>query len=254
MLYKNLTNIIQNLGKKKFRIKYNLFKAEGEKIVNELLLSNLTTDTIIAKNEWIKKNSDILNKDNIKIIEATNEELKSISNFQSYPDVIALAKIPSYKIANDEIKSELSILLNGVQDPGNLGTIIRLADWFGIKNIFCDTDCAGIFNPKCVQASMGAVLRVKIHYVNLINLIKEYKNSDFHCYGAFLEGKNIYESNLSKKGFIIMGNEGKGISNELSEFIDKKITIPSFANAKLSTESLNVSIATGIILSEFKRR
>jgi len=253
MLYKNLTNVIQNLGKKKFRIKYQLFKAEGEKIVNELLLSNFTTDTIIAKEEWIKKNSHLLDK-NIKVIEASNGELKSISNFQSYPDVIALAKLPSYEINKKEIKSELSILLNGVQDPGNLGTIIRLADWFGIKNIFCDTDCAGIFNPKCVQASMGAILRVKAHYTNLTNLIKEYKTEDFHCFGAFLEGKNIYESNLSKVGFIIMGNEGQGISQELTQFIDKKITIPSFTNSKSRTESLNVSTATGIILSEFKRR
>ena len=239
MLSKQLTKIVQNLEKKKFREKYNLFKIEGEKLVGELLRSSFKIHSVLAFPEWIERNQ---------------REMAEISNFQSLPEVVALAEIPQYDREETEIRQNLSLVLNGIQDPGNLGTILRVADWFGIRHVFCDTDCAGVYNPKCVQASMGAIFRVKSYYTDLISLIRDTKNEDFPVFGTFLDGENIYESKLSNRGFIVMGNEGKGISDEIRQLTDRKLTIPSFARNECSTESLNVGVATGIILSEFKRR
>lgn len=252
MLSKHVTKIVQNLEKKKFRDKYNLFKTEGEKLVQELLVSGLKTQTVIAYPEWLEKNRERVV--GLEIIEVCEKEMHTISNFQSLPQVIALAEIPQYTCDEDTVRQSLSLILNGIQDPGNLGTILRLADWFGIRTVFCDSDCAGAFNPKCVQASMGAVFRVKVFYTELTSLIKKYKSETFRCYGTFLAGENIYTTTLGPTGFIVMGNEGKGISSDVEELVDLRLTIPSFANNPNSTESLNVGVAAGIMLSEFKRR
>lgn len=252
MLSKQLTKIVQNLEKKKFREKYNLFKIEGEKLVGELLRSSFKIHSVLAFPEWIERNRQTAS--HVNVMEIGQREMAEISNFQSLPEVVALAEIPQYDREETEIRQNLSLVLNGIQDPGNLGTILRVADWFGIRHVFCDTDCAGVFNPKCVQASMGAIFRVKSYYTDLISLIRDTKNEDFPVFGTFLDGENIYESKLSNRGFIVMGNEGKGISDEIRQLTDRKLTIPSFARNECSTESLNVGVATGIILSEFKRR
>lgn len=251
MLSKHLTNIIQNLEKKKFREKYNLFKIEGEKLVQELFLSDMKVDTLIARPSWIERNRRKAQSYNT--IEVNEIEMGRVSNFKSLPEVIALAQIPVKEHSPEEIKNELSIVLNGIQDPGNLGTILRLSDWFGVRHVFCDHDCANIFNPKSVQASMGAIFRVNVFYLDLVEFIPRFVDQNFPCYGAFLEGENIYRTELRTKGFIVMGNEGNGISPEIERFVTRKITIPSFAHSPYSTESLNVGVATGIILSEFKR-
>ena len=251
MLIKHLTNIIQNLEKKKFREKYNLFKIEGEKLVQELFLSDMKVDTLIARPSWIERNRQKAQSYNT--IEVNEIEMGRVSNFKSLPEVIALAQIPVKEHSPEEIKNELSIVLNGIQDPGNLGTILRLSDWFGVRHVFCDHDCANIFNPKSVQASMGAIFRVNVFYLDLVEFIPQFVDQNFPCYGAFLEGENIYRTELRTKGFIVMGNEGNGISPEIERFVTRKITIPSFAHSPYSTESLNVGVATGIILSEFKR-
>lgn len=251
MLSKHVTKIVQSLEKKKFRDKYNLFKIEGDKLVQELLLSDFKIDTLIAYPEWIARNPNFCHVP--KVIEADTREMGLISNFQSLPEVVALAEIPEYTYSGEEVKQSLSLVLNGIQDPGNLGTIARVADWFGIRHIFCDTDCANIYNPKCVQASMGAVFRVKTHYTELIPLLQTFSAPDFPCYGTFLNGENIYKTRLNPQGFIVMGNEGNGIRPEIEQLIQYKLTIPSFAQSSYSTESLNVGVATGIILSEFKR-
>lgn len=252
MLSKHVTKIVQNLEKKKFREKYNLFKIEGEKLVQELLISGLKIKTVIAYPEWLEKNSEHVK--GIEILDVCEKEMHTISNFQSLPEVVALAEIPQYTCDENTVRSSLSLVLNGIQDPGNLGTILRLADWFGIRTIFCDSDCAGVFNPKCVQASMGAIFRVKVFYTELTSLIKKYKSETFHCYGTFLAGENIYKTTLGSTGFIVMGNEGKGISPDIEQLVDLRLTIPSFAGNPNSTESLNVGVAAGIMLSEFKRR
>ena len=251
-LSKHLTNVVQNLEKKKFREKYNLFKIEGEKLVNEALLSNFQVHTIIAKEKWLKEHEKKIN--NFQLVEVSEREMEKLSNFKSPPEVIALIKIPEQKWQEEHIRHSLSVILNGVQDPGNLGTILRVCDWFGIHSIFCDTDCAHAFNPKSIQASMGAIFRVHVFYLDLLEFIPQFVNSDFHCYGTFLDGDNIYQTSLQNTGFIVMGNEGKGISPEIEPFISQKLTIPRFAESSYSTESLNVGVATGIILSEFKRK
>ncbi|MEG1948992.1 MAG: RNA methyltransferase [Odoribacter sp.] len=251
MLSKQVTKIVQNLEKKKFRDKYNLFKIEGDKLVGELLYSNIKIHTLIAYPVWIERNRISLT--DIHVEEADEREMHTISNFQSPPEVIALAEIPDEKIDEAAIANSLSLVLNGIQDPGNLGTILRVADWFGIRQIFCDDDCAGVYNPKCVQASMGAIFRVQTIYTPLEPLLQKYSSETFPCYGTFLKGENIYREKLTNQGFIIMGNEGKGIRPEIEHFINHRLTIPSFATGKNRTESLNVAVATGIILSEFKR-
>lgn len=251
MLSKHLTNVIQNLEKKKFREKYNLYKVEGDKLVQELLLSDMKTETLVAFPEWIERNRQSIQSK--EIIEVNDIEMGRISNFKSLPEVIALAQIPVKEYDPEDIRDNLSVILNGIQDPGNIGTILRVCDWFGIKNIFCDYDCANIFNPKSVQASMGAIFRVNVFYLNLVRFIPQFVSDIFPCYGTFLQGENIYKMNLRTKGFIVMGNEGNGIAPEIERYVSHKITIPSFAHSLYSTESLNVGVATGIILSEFKR-
>ena len=252
MLSKQVTKIVQNLEKKKFREKYNLFKIEGTKLVGELLLSHFKIRHIIAFPEWIEQNRTLLS--GVSILDVTPQEMHTISNFQSLPEVIALAEIPVYHYSKEEIGSTLSLALNGIQDPGNLGTILRVADWFGIRHILCDHDCANAYNPKCIQASMGAIFRVHPYYLELPEAIQELKSDTFSIFGTFLDGKNIYTTPLATKGLIVMGNEGKGITREIEMLTDTHLTIPGFAATKEATESLNVGVATGIILSEFKRR
>ena len=252
MLSKQVTKIIQNLEKKKFREKYNLFKIEGTKLVKELLHSHFKIRNIIAFAEWIEQNQSLLS--NTSVLEVTPQEMNAISNFQSLPEVIALAEIPVHLYSKDKVESTLSLALNGIQDPGNLGTILRVADWFGIRHILCDHDCASAYNPKCVQASMGAIFRVHPYYLELPETIQELKSSNYPIFGTFLDGKNIYTTTLKDRGLIIMGNEGKGIAPNIEALTDTKLTIPSFAATDEGSESINVGVATGIILSEFKRR
>ena len=252
MLSKQITKIIQNLEKKKFREKYNLFKIEGEKLVAELLRSPLAVHAIIAYPEWIQANGHLLGK--TQVLETDEKGMKAISNFQSLPHVIALAEIPNHPYHPDEVAGTLSLVLNGIQDPGNLGTILRIADWFGVSHLLCDRDCASIYNPKCVQASMGAIFRVHAYYLDLPETIRQLKAKGMPVFGTFLDGENIYTSPLPSQGLIIMGNEGKGIAEDIGKLADFRLTIPNFTPAGASSESLNVGVATGIILSEFKRR
>lgn len=252
MLSKQITKIIQNLEKKKFREKYNLFKIEGEKLVAELLRSPLAVHAIIAYPEWIQANGHLLGK--TQVLETDEKGMKAISNFQSLPHVMALAEIPNHPYHPDEVAGTLSLVLNGIQDPGNLGTILRIADWFGVSHLLCDRDCASIYNPKCVQASMGAIFRVHAYYLDLPAAISQLKAKGMPVFGTFLDGENIYTSPLPSQGLIIMGNEGKGIAEDIGKLADFRLTIPNFTPTGTSSESLNVGVATGIILSEFKRR
>lgn len=252
MLSKQITKIIQNLEKKKFREKYNLFKIEGEKLVAELLRSPLAVHAIIAYPEWIQANGHLLGK--TQVLETDEKGMKAISNFQSLPHVMALAEIPNHPYHPDEVAGTLSLVLNGIQDPGNLGTILRIADWFGVSHLLCDRDCASIYNPKCVQASMGAIFRVHAYYLDLPETIRQLKAAGMPVFGTFLDGENIYTSPLPSQGLIIMGNEGKGIAEDIGKLADFRLTIPNFTPTGASSESLNVGVATGIILSEFKRR
>ena len=171
---------------------------------------------------------------------------------RSPQSVWALFERKNYQLDFTAIEQTLSIALDGVQDPGNLGTIIRIADWFGIENIICSPNCVDLYNPKVVQATMGAIARVKVHYTELPQLINAMKN--LPIYGTFLEGEFIYDTPLSNKGIIVMGSEGTGISKEVGQLVNKKLFIPSYPPNRTTSESLNVAVATSIICSEFRRR
>ncbi len=248
MLSKGLIKQVNSLNLKKYRQKHGLFVAEGSKMVGDILKTNAIIKTIITTQ------SDFSN-DKAEVIFCKASELDKISFLKTSQEIIALVEIPKYRFNEREIVNDLSIALDGVQDPGNMGTIIRLANWFGIKNILCSNDCVDIYNPKVVQATMGALFGVKVHYLDLVERLSSLlKLSEYQVYGTFMEGQNIYTKELSSKGIIVMGNEGNGISAEVEELIAEKLAIPSFSNANSGVESLNVGVATGIIVSEFVRQ
>ena len=253
MLSKNQVKLVSSLQKKKFRDQHQLFVAEGYKLISDLLESKLESKYIIHTKQ--ANISDLLkfNKE-LELVECDTSDLKKISSLKTPSDLIGVFEIPNSEINNNEISRSLSILLDDVQDPGNLGTIIRIADWFGIQHVFCSKNTVDLYNPKVIQATMGALSRVKVIYTDLPQLINEFVSTDFPVYGTFLEGETIYTSKLSTQGFIIMGNEGKGISPELKPTVSKKLFIPNFPSDQATSESLNVSVACSIVCSEFRRR
>lgn len=253
MLSKNKIKFINSIKKKKYRDLHECFFVEGEKLVDELLKSNVQIIDLYATREWINKNTSTL--ENITVIEITEKELSTISSLSTPNKVFAIAAQQKHSFYKDEISNKLSILLDDINDPGNLGTIIRIADWFGIENIFCTKDSVDLYNPKVAQSTMGAIFRVKVHYVEFKNLFEEFSKVDsFNIYGTFLEGKNVYNENLSSKGFVVMGNESHGISKKWGSYINNKLFIPNYPSDARTSESLNISAATAIICSEFRRR
>lgn len=250
MISKNKTKLIQSLSRKKNREQSGLFWAEGKRLVDQLRQFNFNFHTIIALPEQINNYSEI----NCEKIEAGFDEIKKLSLLKSPPEVLAICYQKPAVLSTVLPKQELVIALDDVQDPGNLGTIIRLASWFGIKHIVCSENSADCYNPKVIQSTMGAIANVSVHYTNLVSFLENARCEDLSIYGTFLDGKNIYETPLDKNGIIVMGNEGKGISEPIASLIDKKLLIPSFAESHSQVESLNVSMATSIICSEFKRR
>lgn len=256
MLSKNKIKFINSIKKKKYREIHQCFFAEGEKLVDELLNSEVQVTEIYATIEWIDKNKQNLpaNSD-LEIDIISEEELKKISSLSTPNKVFAIANQPKYQYSIEEIQNELSLFLDNINDPGNLGTIIRIADWFGIKNIFCSNESVDKYNPKVVQASMGAIYRTKTHYVDSKEFLTTLNQiEDFNIYGTFLEGNNIYNEQLSKNGLIVMGSESHGISKNLIHSINKKLFIPNYPTDSSTSESLNISVATAIVCSEFRRR
>lgn len=240
MLTKNQIKLIASLEQKKQRLKQRLFLVEGKKAVNEFLRSHYKLHYMYALSEDYGCIPD-------KFSLVTEAELKKISVLTTPQHAVAIFEIPNEKeVATDK----LVLALDAIRDPGNLGTIIRLCDWFGIEHLVCSETTVDCYNPKVVQATMGSLARVNINYLDL----KEFLNdADVPQFGAFMDGENIYESTLPEKGILIMGNEANGISSEIEAIIDNRISIPSFS-AHQTTESLNVATATAILLSEFKRR
>ncbi|UKK49770.1 RNA methyltransferase [Prevotella sp. E13-17] len=242
MISKNQIKFIKQLDQKKYRKRENVFVAEGHKVVGDLLSCGFEPHTIFATNQW-KAPRDIAFQ------EVTDDELRKISFLQHPQQVLAIFHMPAASPAT--IQDQLVLALDGVQDPGNLGTIIRIADWFGISDIFCSADTADVWNPKVIQATMGSIARVRITYTDLVALIKE---AQVPVYGTLLDGDNIYQQTLSQNGIIVMGNEGNGISPEIRQLITNKLLIPDFNTGDSHAESLNVAIATAITCSEFRRR
>ena len=238
---------------KKFRRSEGLFIAEGHKLVFDLLESGMKVHEVFCVPDLIASiEGKGFNPKNIH--PAQPADLKKISQLKSVPDIIATVHIPEHLLSWDELAGDLCLALDGVQDPGNLGTIIRLADWFGIKNILCSEDTVDLYNPKTVQATMGAIARVGLHYGNMENYLQKANEMKIPVYGTFLDGENIYSAPLSPNGIIVMGNEGKGISESIESLVRNKIHIPNFPADRMTSESLNVAIATSITCSEFRRR
>lgn len=251
MLSKNKIKLIHSLDLKKNRSAEGLFVAEGKKIIFDLLGSEIIPFEIFCTAELANELTGI----DDRLISVTGKnELEKISSLKSTPDIIALFKIPLITLQWDDLMNDLTLVLDSIQDPGNLGTIIRTADWFGIKNIICSEDTADVYNPKTVQSTMGAIARVKVHYLSLKEFLSSAKEYNLRVYGTFMEGENIYKTDLSSNGIVIMGNEGKGISREIESFINQKVSIPYYPESAKSSESLNVSIAASIICAEFRRR
>lgn len=247
MFSKNRIKHIRSLSLKKNRQKYSEFVAEGPKIVNELL-QEFHCLFLAATEEWISSQKNI-KADEYVIV--SPDELKRASLMKTPQEVLAVFSIPERKFDPGVVKNELCLALDSVQDPGNLGTIVRVADWFGIENILCSKNSADIFNPKSVQATMGSMARVYIHYLDLASLISQFDIST-PVYGTFLNGDNIYKKKLSSNGVIVMGNEGSGISPKVEKLINERLFIPHGVG-RSTAESLNVAIATAIVCSEFKR-
>ena len=240
MVSKNQIKLITGLHQKKQRFANQLFFAEGVKVIQELLQSNFELEhlyTTLNDFETVQSSKRTL---------INEQELKKISALATPNSCLAVFKIPA---ENKIIDSGLIIALDDIRDPGNLGTILRLCDWFGIKQIICSKETVDIYNPKVVQATMGSIARVNVNYIDLKTFITQTK---LPVFGTFMDGDNIYQSNLPQNGIIIMGNEANGISAEIEKIVTSRISIPRFGELQ-KTESLNVATATAIILSEFKR-
>lgn len=248
MLSKNKIKYIRSLELKKNRKEEGVFVAEGHKLVGDLL-GHFPCKLLIALPSWLQKNTYIIADE---VIEVSFDELSRASLLKNPQDVLAVFDQPIYETSIEVMNQSLCLALDDIQDPGNLGTIIRLADWFGIEHIFCSYGTVDVYNPKVVQATMGALARVKIHYCNLVALISSIKN--IPIYGTFLDGNNIYEETLSNNGLIVMGNEGNGVSEEVSRLINKRLYIPNYPSSRETSESLNVAIATAVTCAEFRRR
>lgn len=231
---------IKSLATKQGREELGAFIAEGEKLVGEILNSSLRIRRILQTKPTFAEGEIISTK-----------EMERISQLKSANSVLAVVELPSFNLSAVKPNKNLVLALDRVQNPGNLGTIIRLADWFGISDIVCSEDTADCFNPKVVQATMGAILRVRVHYTNLAEWLSKQNST---IYGTFLEGENIYSAQLDKMGIIVMGNEGQGISTEVAETVSHKLLIPPYPADRCGSESLNVAIATAVICSEFRRR
>ncbi len=240
MVSKNQIKLITSLHHKKFRLSHQLFIAEGEKIIHELLNSDFELHSLFATEEIFPR----INREKFNLV--SNAELKKISALTVPNNCLAVFHIP---IKDHCIIDDLIVALDDIRDPGNFGTIIRLCDWFGVKQIICSEKTVDLYNPKVIQATMGSVSRVSVVYGNLAQWLSE---TELPVFGTFMEGANIYKSQLPLRGIIVMGNEANGISKEIEQIVQNKISIPRFGNKKL-TESLNVATATAIILSEFRR-
>ena len=248
MISKNQIKFVRQLEQKKFRKAENLFIAEGHKVVGDLLAAGFRPTQLFATNEWISCNPTV------SAIEVTPDELARVSLQQHPQQVLALFPIPNYDPSSPIAQhlSSLSLLLDNIQDPGNLGTIIRIADWFGIDTIYCSTGTVDAWNPKVVQATMGSIARVKIIYIEPDTLFNQIP-PDYPIYGTFLDGDNIYTQQLTPHGLIVMGNEGNGISDAVRKRVSKKLLIPDFHKGD-TTDNMNVDIATTITCPEFRRR
>jgi TrmH family RNA methyltransferase len=254
MLSKKQVSLIVSLQRKKCRDEEKLFVIEGDKIVKEFLASHRQVVTLIAKPEFIAGLPAGLPESAGEVLTVNYEDLKKLSSLTTPHNAMAVVRMPEISPDTGRILENLCVALDFIQDPGNLGTIIRSAAWFGIKNIVCSENCVDLYNSKVIQASMGAILNVDVWYLSLAGFLGKAREKNLPVYGTLLEGESIYSKDLGKKGVILLGNESKGISEDLLAFMTERIVIPKFTDAVHGIESLNVGMAASVIFSEFARR
>lgn len=237
---------VRALGDKKGRDEFGLFVAEGEKIIREIAASHLQIDRIYALEGVME--------DVGGVVRVSKSEMERLSMLKTANNSLATVKIPRYGFDLGSARKNLVLALDEIGNPGNVGTLIRLADWFGISDVVCSAGTADCFNPKVVQATMGAIIRVRVHYTDLKQLLQEAENENIPVYGTFLDGENIYGADLGGSGFIVMGSEGRGISDAVARRVNRRLFIPPYPAGRHGSESLNVSTAAAVVCSEFRRR
>ncbi len=249
MLSKSRIKMIHALEMRKHRLREGLFVAEGPRLVNEMLRS-VTPAYLAATSEWLDANGQLVPHD-CPADEVSEDELRQASLLRTPQQVLALFPLPRHTLEATLPQTSLCLALDGVQDPGNMGTIVRIADWFGIGDIICSHETVDVLNPKAVQATMGALARVRVHYTDLPQYIRQ---AGAPTWGTLLDGQDIYTQPLGTHGLIVMGNEGNGISPQVRHLVTHRLLIPSFPPGRPTTDSLNVAIATSIVCAEFRRR
>lgn len=253
MLSKARIQLLRSLSDKAARRENGLFAIEGRKMLSEAMAAGADIEAIYVSP---RADADLVGElETMPLFEEVSQkEMERISHLKTPPDVLAVVRIPAADESPADYARELVLFLDGVQDPGNLGTIMRIADWFGIDRIVCSPDCADCYNPKTVQATMGAVFRVGVSYCPLPGELSRAASEGTKIYGTFLEGENLYTTDLSHGGIIIMGSEGRGISPEAARLVNRKLFIPPYPAHRRGSESLNVAAATAVVCAEFRRR
>ncbi len=241
MLTRADIQLVKSLADRRARREYGLFVAEGRKMVEEMAASGLRIARVFCTGEL----------PGMACEHVSPREMERLSHLKTPAQVVALVETPRYEFDRAAFGRELCLALDGVQDPGNLGTIIRLADWFGIRDVACSEDSADCFNPKVVQATMGAITRVRVHYTNLGELLAQ---AGAPVYGTFLDGEDIYRADLTPGGVLVMGSEGRGVSPEVARTVTRRLFIPPYPAGVPASESLNVAVAAAVACSEFRRR
>ncbi len=263
MISKNKIKELKKLHVKKHRNSSKYFIVEGEKIVSELLEERFQNSSfryqvhaIYGIKDWLEQLPPYLISGVDVVEDVDYQQLKQITTLKNPNNVLAVVEMPEMNDAIDNVNNGFSLILDNIQDPGNLGTIIRTADWFGVDSIFCSLDTVDMYNTKVIQSAMGSVFRVNVVYCDLQRLLNDVqKTSGAIIYGTFLKGKSIYDTQLKQhNGYVVLGNESKGINKALVSLVDEPLFIPKFNSSSFSAESLNISIAAGIVCSEFKRR
>ena len=245
MLTKADIRLVRSLADKRARTDEGLFVAEGGKLIGELRASTLRIRRIYAL-DGVFAGEDVTT--------VSPKEMERLSLLKTPSDSLALVEIPRRRLDPAKLRRSLVLALDNVQNPGNLGTIVRLADWFGIRDIVCSEATADCFNPKVVQATMGAITRVRVHYLPLSGLLEKALSDGIPVYGTFLDGDDIYGAELSADGILVMGNEGKGIGPDVEKCVSRRLYIPSYPGGTATSESLNVAVATAVACAEFRRR
>ncbi len=247
----SLRKMVLSLGRAKNRRELGLFVVEGSKSVTDTI-AYFDCTMLMASSSWLDTHPELLSHV-AKIYRATSADLERMSQLSTAPEVIAVYKIPCHEFDVEQLKNRLVVALDHIQDPGNLGTIVRLCDWMGVTDVLASEGTADVFNPKVVQATMGSIARVRVHYVDLPSTLDKLATA-MPIYGTFLDGESLYATPLSAIGVVVMGNEGRGVSPEVAAMVSRRLLIPSFPPERPTAESLNVATATAITLAEFRRR